>query len=140
MSIKEISAAGLILIAALLLCGSVSASDWSQYGFDLETVARKARDQAFAAQEMTSRKSELESMRIRVESARDDLENCRANPDIYDFLDDGCQSYYYEYESAVDEYNYSVQTYNSSLELFEMGLDDFRRALRALEYSCGASF
>jgi len=134
------SATWFVLAVAVLMSGPISASDWSQCGFDFDAVSSKARDQAFAAQQMAMMESEIEMKEIRVDSARAELESCRANPEIYDYYDDGCQTQYYEYQSAVDDYNYSVDAYNSALQLYKMQLSSLRSALEALEYSCGIVF
>ena len=140
MSNRAYSVAGFVLAVAVLISGPIFAADWSQCGFDFEAVSTTASSQAFAAQQMAMMESEIEMKESRVDSARAELESCRANPDIYDYYNDGCQTQYYEYQSAVDDYSYSVDAYNSSLELYKMQLASLKRALEALQYSCGVTF
>ena len=129
-----------IVVGVFCFSGGSFATDWPSCGYDFDEISQAASEQAYAAHEMALIKSELDYQEVVVESARADLESCRDYPEVYDLLDDGCQSYYYEYQSAIEDYNYTVERYNSSLHLFELKLENLTSGLLATEYSCGVSF
>jgi len=117
----------LIFIVLFILVVSIcQAEDWSSCADDLDRLRRAARDAADAAEQ-------AESARQEFESKKEELENCLSYPDIYDLMQDNCQSIRWDYESTRDDYE-------SALSTLESELDTVLRRFRSLEWSCGVQY
>ena len=113
----------LVIVApALLKTCAVYAQYWSGCSSDLDGIRRAARDASDEA-------DTAESAEWDFEQARDDLQNCVNFPDVYDLLEDGCQSKRWDYESAQSEYE-------SAVSGLEYELSSLARKIRAAENSC----
>ena len=108
-----------VLFFTFLSAASGLADDWSSCADDLDRLRRAARDASEAAER-------AESARQEFEDKKDDLENCVNYPDIYDLMQDQCQSIRWDYESALSN--------------LESELSSVESRIRSVEWSCGVSF
>jgi DNA repair exonuclease SbcCD ATPase subunit len=115
-----------VLLFLFLSVVSGLADDWSSCADDLDRLRRAARDALEAAER-------AESARQEFEDKRDELQNCINYPDIYDLMQDQCQSLRWEYESAKSDYE-------SALSELESELSTVESRIRSVEWSCGVSF
>jgi DNA repair exonuclease SbcCD ATPase subunit len=102
------------------------ADDWSSCADDLDRLKRASRDASEAAEEAESAKQEFEDK-------KEELQNCINYPDIYDLMQDNCQSLRWDYESAKSDYE-------SALSDLESELSTVESRIRSVEWSCGVSF
>ncbi len=119
----------LIFFLFLFLFSGISyifADDWSSCADALNALSLASKDASEAAEETESAKHEFED-------AKDELENCITYPDIYDFMDDQCQSLKWEY-------NYSKNDYNSALSHLSSELYTVDSRIRSVESCCEISF
>jgi hypothetical protein len=117
---------GRITILILVWTAVATAADWSSCEDDLNTLRRRASDASDAASTVRDRAENLSEK-------RNDWEQCRLFPEVYDLLRDGCQSQRWDYENARTDY----ESAKSDLEGY---LDDIASTLRSVEYSCGFAF
>lgn len=85
-----------------------NSQDWYNCARDLKNMKQEAEDGRDYAEEAESKKDEMESK-------KSELEDCRDDPQAYDLYGDGCQSLYYEYQSAKQEYDSVVSNVQSSV-------------------------
>jgi hypothetical protein len=111
-----------IVVCLILLQTICKAEDWSSCADDLDSLRRASRDAADAAEQ-------AESARQEFESKKDELQNCIDFPEIYDLLQDYCQSARWDYESAKSDYR-------SALSNLEVELDTVISRFRSLGWSC----
>jgi hypothetical protein len=104
------------------LLSTAEAQDWSSCSYDLDAIRWAARDASYEAEASDSAEQDFEQ-------ARDDLQSCLDFPDVYDLLEDGCQSQRWEYDSARSEYE-------SALSNLEYELSTVARKIRGAESSC----
>ena len=117
----------LIFVVLFIIAPSIcQAADWSSCADDLDRLRRAVRDASDAAEE-------AESARQEFESKKEELENCIHFPDIYDLMQDKCQSLRWDYESARSNYE-------SALNNLEDELDTVARRIRSVEWSCEVQF
>ena len=102
------------------------ADDWSSCADDLDRLRHASRDASEAAERAESAKQEFEDK-------REDLQNCINYPDIYDLMQDQCQSLRWDYESAKNDYESALYDLQSELSTVES-------RIRSVEWSCGVSF
>lgn len=118
----------IFLVCIFLISGvnSSLANDWSSCADDLDRLRRASRDASDAAES-------AESARQEFEDKKEELENCINYPDIYDLMQDQCQSLRWDYESAKSDYE-------SALSNLESELSTVESRVRSVEWSCGVSF
>ena len=121
------------VISILLICffqissaGFCSGDDWSSCADDLDRLRRASRDASEAVER-------AESARQEFEDKREELQNCINYPDIYDLMQDQCQSLRWDYESAKSDYESALYNLQSELSAVES-------RIRSVEWSCGVSF
>lgn len=116
------------LVCLFQISGAVFglADDWSSCADDLDRLRRASRDASEAAERAESAKQEFEDK-------REDLQNCINYPDIYDLMQDQCQSLRWDYGSAKSDYE-------SALSDLESELSTVESRIRSVEWSCGVSF
>jgi len=107
----------------------VTAQDWSSCADDLDRLRRGARNASDAAEQAKYAAEQAEY-------AREELENCLMFPDVYDLLEDGCQSYRWDYESARSDYESAYSEYESARSNVESELDTVGRRIRNVNGSC----
>jgi hypothetical protein len=113
---------GLALVGSLLLLGA----DWTSCQDDLDRLHQRASDASDKA-------SEVETASDDLKTKRDEYQQCRSYPQIYDIYRDRCRSLADEYQSARD-------TFESEKSDLESALDDVDSALRSVSSSCDYSF
>lgn len=113
------------MIGTLLLSlpAAVLAQDWSSCASELDYLRRRASDASSASEDANSYKS-------RFERAKEDYEQCKRFPQVYDLLRDQCQSKRFDADSALD-------SYKSQLSDLASKLDDVDRKVRSVRDSCG---
>ena len=99
------------------------AQDWDDCSYELDRLQRASRNASYEAEQAASAQRNYEN-------DRDELQNCLNFPEIYDLLDDGCQSQRWEYESSRSEYE-------SALSSLGYELETVASRIRAVERSCG---
>jgi len=117
------------ILVVILTCSYIPfayAADWGSCAGELDRLRRAARDASDAAQQVESAKQELES-------EKDELENCINYPDIYDLMDDRCQSQQWDYDSARDNYKSQISNLESELNTVES-------RIRSVQWSCDFQF
>lgn len=102
------------------------ATDWDDCSSELDRLRRASRNAADEAEEAESAKNEYESK-------KDELESCLNYPDIYDLLDDNCESIRWDYDSALSNYQSEVSDLESEL-------DTVGRRIRSVQSSCDYTF
>jgi DNA repair exonuclease SbcCD ATPase subunit len=112
----------LALVGSLALIGA----DWSSCQDDLDRLRRRASDASDKASEVESASSDLQSK-------KDEYEQCRSYPRIYDIYRDRCRS-------LADEYETARSNFESEKSDLESALDDVDSALRSVSGSCGFAF
>jgi len=112
-----LAAMGLSLLPTL-----ASATDFHSCASQLRDVEEAASTAATAADEAADAQETLQQ-------AKDDYNQCREYPEVYDLLEDGCSSQREEYESAREIYNDAIDEYNSAIR-------SFSAELRAVRISC----
>ena len=120
---------GFIFLLCIILISGVDsglANDWSSCADDLDRLRRASRDASDAAESAESSKQEFEDK-------KEELQNCINYPDIYDLMQDQCQSLRWDYESAKSDYE-------SALSDLESELSTVESRVRSVEWSCGVSF
>lgn len=111
------------MAAAILLCPLPGICvDWAACSLDLGHLLGVVEEAEAAVQDAQYAREEYES-------ALEDLENCRNFPEIYDFLDDGCQSQLSDVEDAESEYEWVASEAEARFE-------DLRSVLGYVELSC----
>ena len=102
------------------------ADDWSSCADDLDRLRRASRDASEAAERAESAKQEFEDK-------KEELQNCINYPDIYDLMQDQCQSLRWDYDSSKSDYESALYDLESELSTVES-------RIRSVEWSCGISF
>lgn len=100
------------LLVVILTCNIIPfayATDWNSCADDLDRLRRATRDASDAAQQ--------------VESEKDELENCLHYPDIYDLMEDGCQSSRWDYNSARSNLESELNTVESRIRSVQWSCD-----------------
>jgi len=123
---KSIIIVFLVFFFQFLSAAPAISDDWSSCADDLDRLRRASRDASEAAERAESAKQEFEDK-------RDELQNCINYPDIYDLMQDQCQSLRWDYESAKSDYE-------SALSDLESELSTVESRIRSVESSCGVSF
>lgn len=123
-----------------LITSAVFSQDWSDCEYNLERVARRARDAASQAADLANLLTDLESKKSDLEDAKEDYLNCINFPRTYDTYRDNCYSKKSDYESVLDEYNNVVNAYNSALSDLKSQFDEIRKYLRYIESETGYDF
>ncbi len=80
----------------IVALSSAVAADWGSCADDLDRLRRAARDGADKAND--------------VKSKYEELENCRRNPNAYDYMRDRCQTKTSDYQSAVRDLESELST------------------------------
>lgn len=119
-ALSVLIAVGLLTVSA----GIAYAQDWSSCADDLDTLRRRSDDASTAAQDANSAKSQLDR-------ARDEFENCRRYPAVYDLFKDGCSNQRSTAESALS-------AYKSAVGDLESKLDDVDSKVRSVSSSCSS--
>ena len=119
-----------LIVAATVLATSIGAQapapDWGSCHDELDRTRRAASDASGAAEEAESKLSNIRSK-------RDEYQECRDYPNIYDFMHDGCRSRRSDYESALGDYE-------SARGDFESKMEDLDNRLRSVQSYCEYDF
>jgi hypothetical protein len=101
---------GLLLVLALfiLFAPTPIRADFDMCGDDLDELSTKASSAADAARAVSEAKDELDD-------AKQEYRNCVQFPDIYDLMEDGCQSRRFDYQMALDTYNSAIDEFNTEM-------------------------
>lgn len=105
-----------ILLLAVVVPFNGNAADWASCEHDLSKVRRLAGYSTDITSELSYLHSDLEILRM-------EAENCRAYPESFDLMWDGCQS-------ITSDYNMKVDEYNSQLSEFRFELDSMMQVLK----------
>lgn len=117
------------IVAAVLVTAIHSSSlaqNWPICASDLDNLRRRAGDAETAAQDAAQKQQ-------RFKSAEYQLQQCRQFPEIYDLMQDRCQSKAYDLDSARSWYQSSLQSLRSSL-------DDIDSKVKSAASSCSFDF
>ncbi|WP_028468993.1 hypothetical protein [Neptunomonas japonica] len=110
-------------ILLFLLSNQSLAVDWYSCESELTRVSRQARSAGSVASDIQSIKSSLDSL-------KNDYENCLNYPEIYDLMQDGC-------ESRRNNYNWKVEEYNSRVSSMDDEINNLTRRMKNSLNHCG---
>ncbi len=118
-----------LVLAALGALGApvlVDAQDFFGCELALQSLSSSATSASFDA-------SSAEDACRDAESSCDNYRSCRSFPDIYDLLDDNCQSKQFECQS-------DTQRCGSAKSSLELSLSSVESSLASVQLSCGYAF
>ena len=129
-----------VIVFLFYIYSICEAADLGYCADALDSIRKAASNASDAANKAEDEEQELEDAEDELESAKDELNNCLTFPDIYDLLDDGCQSYRWDVSSAYSDYEYANNDYGYAINNLISELDTLAYKIRSMESSCGYEF
>ena len=112
-----------IVVLGLMCSLTLAAQDWDSCASELDDLRSRARDGEDQAREVADAKDE-------VDSKREELQSCLSFPDIFDWLQDGCQSHRSDLDTALDDLESEISNLH-----YELGR--VSRTINSIESYCG---